>query len=274
LRVRQRLVAARNACARAFLWCTSRLSPDRVVPLDLVVAIRKLGSGEDPLVPYIAATPTASLAGPLWRHLHGLDIGTWSLGPKSLELLQTLVSIQRPALAIEFGSGISTAVIAMAMREAGASLSDLILLSFEQDEAEAERTRELLAGVGLAEQVRVVVAPLTRLTIEGVVTTCYDVPDDIGAVFVERKADFVLIDGPAGEPGIRFGTLPLARPFVSPHARFVLDDALRDGELSIARRWRDLPYIRVAGVCLLEKGLLIGDVVGAPASPARPTKAI
>jgi hypothetical protein len=93
-------------------------------------------------------------------------------------------------------------------------------------------------------------------------TTCYPLPDEIGGLFHDRKADFVLIDGPAAEAGARFATLPLAHPFVSPHASFVLDDALRDGELLVARRWRSLPYVEVDGIRMIEKGLLIGAILG------------
>ena len=36
---------------------------------------------------------------------------------------------------------------------------------------------------------------------------------------------------------------------------FVLDDALRDGELAIARRWASPPYPEIEGIRLIEKGL-------------------
>ena len=69
-----------------------------------------------------------------------------------------------------------------------------------------------------------------------------------------------MIDGPAGPAGVRFGTLPLVQGYVRDGARFVLDDALRDGELAIARDWATLPYANVAGIRLIEKGLLVGTV--------------
>lgn len=72
----------------------------------------------------------------------------------------------------------------------------------------------------------------------------------------------MLVDGPAAEAGARFGTLPLAHPSVSHRAQFVLDDALRDGELTVARRWRSLPYVEVEGIRIVEKGLLTGAIMG------------
>lgn len=225
--------------------------------------MRPLGIGEDPLVPRMRPIPADRAIGqPLSSHVRGRELGTWALGPKSLAFLQAVVSRERPGLAIEFGSGISTAVLALAMRDAGAGSDGPIVVSFEQDEAQAVQTRELLAGVGLAELVVVVVAPLARQLIEGFSTTCYVLPEDIDRVFGDRKADLVLVDGPAAEAGARFGTLPLAHPFVSHRAQFVLDDALRDGELTVARRWRSLPYVEVEGIRIVEKGLLTGTIMG------------
>ncbi len=253
----------RNAAARALLKWLGLLSRGKPVPLDVVAAIRILGIGEDPLVSRIRPVPAErAVNGPLTSHLQGRELGTWALGPRSLGFLQDVVSRERPRLAIEFGSGISTAVLALAMRDGGAGSDGPIVISFEQDEAEAARTQELLAEAGLAELVVVVVAPLARQRIEGSTTTCYVLPEDVDQVFGDRKADLVLVDGPAAEAGARFGTLPLAHPFVSPRALFVLDDALRDGELSVARRWRSLPYVRVDGIRIAEKGLLTGVILG------------
>ncbi len=225
--------------------------------------MRHLGVGDDPLVP--RQRPVAAdraLGKPLSSHLEGHELGTWSLGPKSLAFIQTVVSRERPKLAIEFGSGISTAVLALAMRDAQAGSGQPMVVSFEQDEAQAAQTRELVAGIGLAEMVVVVVAPLARQRIEGFDTICYVLPEDLQGMVGDRKADLVLVDGPAAESGARFGTLPLVRAFVSPHSVFVLDDALRDGELATARRWRSLSYVEVSGIRVIEKGLLTGVIRG------------
>jgi hypothetical protein len=173
-----------------------------------------------------------------------------------------LVSRERPDLVLEFGSGISTAVLAQAMRDSGAGSDLPLVISIEQDQAHAGRTRALLAAAGLGESVVVVVAPIARQRIEGFDTTCYALPEGIEVLFGDRKAEFVLVDGPAGETGARYGTLPLARPFVGSRATFVLDDALRDGELAIAQRWRTLGYATLDGIRLIENGLLTGQIQG------------
>jgi hypothetical protein len=99
--------------------------------------------------------------------------------------------------------------------------------------------------------------------IEGHLTTCYSLQMDIGRYFKGRTADLVIIDGPSAESGARFGTLPLIRGVTSPAAEFILDDAVRDGELDVAKRWMSLTYLQVDGIRLIERGLLTGKVFSA-----------
>jgi hypothetical protein len=196
----------------------------------------------------------------LGEQLKGVKLGTWALGPRSLRILVEMVATHRPGLIIEFGSGASTVALAWAIHSLQSGAGGARVVSLEQDEDHAQRTRDLLARAGLQDEAVVIVAPLTEQTIEGVRTTCYAMPRDFARVLDGRTAGLVVIDGPAAAPGARFGTLPLVRPYVAEGASFVLDDALRDGELGIARRWRPLSYIRVDGIRLIEKGLLTGTV--------------
>ena len=55
---------------------------------------------------------------------------------------------------------------------------------------------------------------------------------------------------------------PWSARFAAKHSQFVLDDAIRDGELDIAARWNRLPYVQVDGIRLIEKGLLTGTIGG------------
>jgi len=45
-------------------------------------------------------------------------------------------------------------------------------------------------------------------------------------------------------------------------ARWFLDDAFRDGELGILRKWQRLPGIEVNGIYPIGKGLATGYFVG------------
>jgi predicted O-methyltransferase YrrM len=196
----------------------------------------------------------------LGNHLAGVVLGTWALGPRSLEEIIRLVSSRRPGLIVEFGSGASTVVLAWAMREASGPGSQPRVMSFEQDAKHAEHTRELLARAGLESECTILVAPMERQLIEERMTCCYAIPGGFSEVIGDRRIDLAIIDGPAGAAGVRFGTLPLMQPYLADGATFVLDDALRDGELAIAASWRQLSYLRIDGLLLIEKGLLVGRV--------------
>ena len=261
--IRSRLSRTWNIAPRALLRWLALASRRRIVSVKAVAAVRILGIGRDPLITYMVPVPAGPALGePLASHLADRELGTWALGPGSLACLRELVSRDRPKVVLEFGSGISTAVLALAMRDAATTPEGQLLVSIEQDATEAKRTRQLLDAAGLSSSAVVVVAPIGQLRIEGSLTTCYVLPEDLDRVFGGRTVDLVVVDGPAAEAGARFGTLPLARPFLGAQARFVLDDALRDSELRIAQRWRSLPYVTLRGIMIVEHGLLHGEVQG------------
>lgn len=225
----------------------------------VVRAIRAISPGS--IAPVSRATDSASLRSrPLAIALDGVELGTWALGPRSLEELVRVVESGRPRAIIEFGSGASTVALAWAISMCCETSDVPRIVSIEQDAVHAQRTRDLLRRAGLESECVVLAAPLGEQVIEGRQTTCYVLPGDFKASLGERRADLIVIDGPAGPAGVRFGTLPLARSLVADGATFVLDDALRDGELDVARLWAALPYVAVRGIRLIEKGLLVGTV--------------
>ena len=253
----------RMGAAASLLHATATLAGPRVVPLRIVRSIRRVAPGGSPIAPPTrrfdgAATEPA----PLGRLLAGVELGTWAMGPRSLEELARIVAEVRPETILEFGSGASTVTLAWAIRESRGASTTPRVVSVEQDPEFADRTRALLAEGGLGEDCVLIVEPLTRQVVEQRDTMCYSLPGSLGGVLGDRRPDLVVIDGPAGPPGVRFGTVPLVRQFLRPGATLVLDDALRDGELQLARDWGALPYIRVRGIRLIDKGLLIGVVTG------------
>jgi len=233
----------------------------RPVPLRLILGARRIAPTRYPLPPISNANDgVVPASSALARLLDGIELGTWSLGAASIDELVRLVATTRPKTIVEFGSGVSTVALAWAMREAFGGGNVVRIVSIEQDAGHAQRTRDLLARSDLSAGCVIIVAPLEDQVIEGFETTCYAVRDSLAAALGDRRADLVVIDGPAGAPGVRFGTLPLVHPHVADGATFVMDDALRDGELDIARRWSTLPYVRLRGIRLIEKGLLTGTV--------------
>ena len=67
-----------------------------------------------------------------------------------------------------------------------------------------------------------------------------------------------------------FGTLPLVQDFLSARSRFYLDDALRDDEREVARRWAEMPGLEILGISPLGKGLLVGTASPVPAPVPEP----
>jgi predicted O-methyltransferase YrrM len=230
------------------------------VPLAIVNLLRRVGSGPSPLVATHGSSASLLRTVPLAALLEGTELGLWSPGPRSIDELVEMVRDVRPETLIELGSGTTTVALAWAVRDTLGPGARARIVSVDQDPEYAAATTARLAEAGLDRDVRVISVPLVDQDVEGRQTCCYALVDDLATALDGRLADLVFIDGPAGPPGIRFGTLPLVRPYVRVGAPFVLDDALRDGELQIARDWADLPYVSIRGIRLIDHGLLIGSL--------------
>jgi predicted O-methyltransferase YrrM len=170
----------------------------------------------------------------------------------SAGLLLTLVDeveARRPRLVVEFGSGLSTLVLAraLALHVPGARL-----LSFDHDAGFAAITRRRLAALGLAAEVRH--APLADAAGHGVAGEWYDhgpLPHGI---------ELLLIDGPPAwlRQGARAAAGPAAFPHLALGGVVLLDDADRQGERANAAQWaRAFPGITWARIGRA-KGILRG----------------
>ncbi|MFN3287105.1 MAG: class I SAM-dependent methyltransferase, partial [Sphingomonadaceae bacterium] len=109
----------------------------------------------------------------------------WAGTPGLLITLVDEVEVRRPRLVVEFGSGLSTLVLARAL---ALHVPEARLLSFDHDAGFAAMTRRRLAALGLSAEVRH--APLADASALGVAGQWYDhgpLPDGI---------DLLLIDGP------------------------------------------------------------------------------
>ncbi len=251
--------------ARTILRLEAMAVGGEAIRLPLVGLARRFGTGEDALLPRVKSITTTgrALRNPVLREaLADHELGVWALGARTINWLEQRVTELRPQLVLEFGSGTSTLCLARFLVDIHGPETTLRVVSIDQDEAFAAETRELLRRNGLDAYVTVLSTTVRMQEIEGVVATCYDLPAALPEVLDGRKADFALIDGPAAESGARFGTLPLARPYLSSSASFVLDDGFRDGEIWVARRWARLPGVRVDGIVNIDKGLVVGHLTG------------
>jgi predicted O-methyltransferase YrrM len=231
-----------------------------LVPLRSIQRLRRTVRGRDPLSPEVRALSSSSLRdAELRRILAGRELGVWTLGPEAIDRLAVVFQSVQPSLVIDFGSGVSTICLAYLASRQDRRVQPTVV-ALDQSREYAQLTREALAAEGLDSHGVVVDAPLEPLEWDGVVHSTYRPGDDFARLLHGRKAEMVVIDGPAAEPGARYATLPLVRSHLAPGALVVMDDALRDGELDVAARWESSGWIRVDGISLIGKGLLLATI--------------
>lgn len=230
------------------------------MPLEVARRLDAVLPGTNPLSPPPTSETSDGLShGTLARELVGQEFGAWSMGVASLNLLQDEISRRRPSLMVEFGSGVSSVCLARYLLDALGQDAGVCLVSFEQDPDQTQRTRALLRSHGLETLARVETARLVAQDAMGVPFQSYD-PEVVDCALQGGSPDLVLIDGPSGPPGIRFGSLLCITPFLSKETTFILDDAFRSAELEVARRWSGLPNVVVDGLVFVDHGLMFGRV--------------
>jgi predicted O-methyltransferase YrrM len=147
------------------------------------------------------------------------------------------LSRDAPAV-VELGSGVSTVVLALCLKKLGAGS----LLSLDQDEAYAARTRSLLAEYQTADVADVRFAPLTQVNAADRSQPWYSVP----LSELPASIDILVVDGPTGATGplARYPALPLLYDRLAPGAVIYLDDGSRAQEAEVAERWqREYPSL-------------------------------
>lgn len=246
------------------LWSLRRAYQDRPVPIENLLRIRRFFGGEDVLWPFPSriVKSGANLSNPyLATQLAAIELGRWSLDVQTLNHLEGWIKANQPSTILELGSGFSTVCLCQYMLEAHDGQRGEYIISIEQDEAFAKRTRTLLRDTGLDDYAKIVSCPLRKQVIEGIETICYDLSNcGVAEALQGGKPDMVVVDGPTDGNFVRFGTLPQAKQYVQLPAQFFLDDALRDDELQVAEAWSGLPYIEIEGVWLIGKGVMTGRI--------------
>jgi predicted O-methyltransferase YrrM len=165
-----------------------------------------------------------------------------ALCPENMRFVVQQIHQRRPRRVLEFGSGVSTVVIARILREFG---DHARLDSFEHHERWYPRTRDLLERTGVTDVAHLHYAPLAP-------REDLDVPwYDLSALPDGELYDLVLVDGPQGgrrrEPLARLGGFLAVRERLAPGAVILLDDGLRRGEREVVRRWQQAePRLRVS----------------------------
>lgn len=179
------------------------------------------------------------------------EMHAWPISPDLGVLLIRLVESGDYDAVIEFGSGVSTVILAKALAKRAESVNEppVPFVSFEHLDAYGEQTAAMLRRARLQEQVELTLAPLVPFTApDGRSSAYYDCAASL-ARLCERLTPatpriLVLVDGPpaATGPQARYPALPALLAAFGDRVRFdiLMDDYIRDDERKILKRWEAL----------------------------------
>jgi hypothetical protein len=161
---------------------------------------------------------------------------------------------------LECGSGTSTVVLASLAQKRGGHV-----FALDHEPMFADATRAQLVQHGVADFATVLTAPLVTYELEGATRPFYDL-SELGALFAERAgAGLLIVDGPPGanQHLARLPAVPLLHEFMRVRATVLLDDANRDDEREIVRRWVASGLAElVRHDETLEKGMAVLEITG------------
>jgi len=183
----------------------------------------------------------------------------WAMAPDSLKFLVRLIAQFKPLHILEFGSGVSTYVMARACTQLKKSSS---ITSIDHDPEFGKTTVErLLNKFKLHCRISFQLAPLVARDFGGKTLPIYHLQDKLFAS--TAPVDLVLIDGPPVMLGGREGVLYQTMGFARPGTVVILDDANRSEEKTIIGRWRDIlrDAIEVKLFTRFTKGLAVIVIV-------------
>jgi Methyltransferase domain len=185
---------------------------------------------------------------------------SFAVGTESLNFLDGRVGQLRPEAILEFGSGVSTVVLAARMVDLHGRDRPRVF-SVDESKRYLDETQRMLNSAGLSGCARLAHREIREQVIHGRSTACYDIDESFLDSFLELVPDLLFVDGPSGGGSVRFGTLPLVLGRTAIPCTFFLDDALRESEIHVASLWRDLTGIELAAVHVVGHGLLEGRIV-------------
>jgi predicted O-methyltransferase YrrM len=163
-----------------------------------------------------------------------------SLRPFAVAFVVNELLINKRNSIMEFGSGISTVIIARAMKVHGMNAK---LVSVESDKEWSDLTGELLEKEGLTSYVELIHAPLTHRDWKGRSLLWYDELTLRERLRSFTPVDMVLIDGPAAynqHYGLnRYFAMPFLKDRLAENHCIFLDDANRDGEKQVLDYWKN-----------------------------------
>jgi predicted O-methyltransferase YrrM len=157
----------------------------------------------------------------------------YSMTFANLQVLMDLLDESQPDTVVEFGSGLSTVLVAAWMKRRGRGL----LRSFDHDAGWADKTSRHLAKYGLDRHCQLSCVPLSAISVEGHTVEWYTLPPDVQEL---PGIDLVIVDGPPShaQAMARLPALFAVEARLSDDCCVILDDAMRPEEIAVAGIWR------------------------------------
>lgn len=167
------------------------------------------------------------------------SITSWSISPEFALWLYEHVRRRGARRIVELGSGLSTVILAAALKETGSGK----LLSIEHEQRYFDQTASLLLENGLNDWVELVLCPLAPRIINREKFIWYSLTvEDIQGFLGGEEVDLLLVDGPPGKihPLARFPAYPFFKKFMAQDGLVVLDDCARASEKKIMEKWASM----------------------------------
>ncbi len=154
----------------------------------------------------------------------------WSAAPDFLELVSDYCLQEKPQVIVECSSGTSSLILSQCckLNQRGR------VYSLENGEEYAVKTTAQLADFSLTEYCDVIHAPLQDTPVVDEVFQWYTLN-----ALPQIKIDMLVIDGPPGflQKHSRYPALPILAERLAEHCTIFLDDAARDDEQALVKRW-------------------------------------
>ena len=174
-----------------------------------------------------------------------------AISPDFAKIIVKLIKEKQPKTIVELGSGVSTIISGYALNENGKGK----IVSLEEDPTFAEVTKENIKRHDLASIARVICAPLKDKTINKKKWKWYDI-----SKLKVKSIDMLVVDGPQQygrkESMVRYPALPVLFKRLSPKAIILVDDAAREDEKRIVKKWTK-EYKLICQYIKTEKGAAI-----------------
>ena len=168
-----------------------------------------------------------------------LPVSSSSIPLSTLATICNDVVINRRRTVVEFGSGISTIILASLFQK---NKMEGKIISIDHDAGWLGILKDLADAMGTGEFIRFRHAPLAPSGLAPGGLDWYDIqPKTIETLLDGQPVDTLLVDGPyAYKKALRlarYPALPFIEPYLAENCSIFLDDTNRRGEKQILKRW-------------------------------------